>query len=885
MNHKPWPLVAREAELRDFVADLADPATKVFLVFGDEGVGKTRLAQEFLEVAGRSGHPVLRAAASAAAAAIPLGALAHLLPPDVDPGNPVAVFRGVAASLQAASGSTRSRRCVVILVDDLHLLDNTSAMLLHQLLTSNVIRLIGTVRTAASSAHAVEALDLGSATRHVNLPEFSPEQVRAVLFHALGGPVEYTAAQELIRVSGGNALFLRELVSSALVSGILVMKNQMWQLDGPLTHTVRLAQMIRQRLGRFQGDDRILETLALCEPLSMDVLESLAGADAIDGLEHHEIIRVTTEGRRTYCVLAHPLYSETIIERMSHVRKRVIYREQIARISSFRHRRREDSLRIAMWQLAAGDTVEKATLLQAVRLARHAHDYSMVAYMLEGVPEGDLDWEICLMLGEASYHMNRPAEAEKWLCHAQEVAQTDEQLIYATQQRSANLYWFFGGIEATLEVTGEAVERVSSASGRRILIANEAIYRLFTHGCDAALRCLSEVDEIEDIRMRSWGLLQKSLALSWGGNSKVAIEILDDLHGFYFANEPVANRISTVYQRCAADLFRTIILGDCGRLEEAISIARGNFDKATEIRAIELQVWTACYLGRCHLVTGSLREAEFWFTQGSALAREHRHSRPLVFAQAGLAVVAGQYGKSAEARLALQKTNIQDVDTQPIACRHLVILAEAWVTAADGDLRRAVRQLVEGADCAANAGYHLNEAWLLIEAARLNGAASVDRRLAELADGSGNPLVHAWATMAGAMAVAEGERLHAAARECEEQGLYLLAAEGASQAALAYSRMKQWKEASAATGLVDRMTGICGSAKTPGLHVASSFPLTAREREVAGLAARGLTNQEIAERLVLSVRTVDNHLQHTYSKLQINSRRDLTGIIFPSDES
>ena len=51
--------------------------------------------------------------------------------------------------------------------------------------------------------------------------------------------------------------------------------------------------------------------------------------------------------------------------------------------------------------------------------------------------------------------------------------------------------------------------------------------------------------------------------------------------------------------------------------------------------------------------------------------------------------------------------------------------------------------------------------------------------------------------------------------------------------------------------------------------------LSRREMEVAGLVAEGLTNGEIAERLVLSVRTIESHLDHVYSRLGISSRAAL----------
>jgi predicted ATPase/DNA-binding CsgD family transcriptional regulator len=62
-------------------------------------------------------------------------------------------------------------------------------------------------------------------------------------------------------------------------------------------------------------------------------------------------------------------------------------------------------------------------------------------------------------------------------------------------------------------------------------------------------------------------------------------------------------------------------------------------------------------------------------------------------------------------------------------------------------------------------------------------------------------------------------------------------------------------------------------------HVGSwegSEGLTAREREIAMLVARGLSNRDIAARLVISKRTVDAHVNHIFAKLGISSRVQLT---------
>ncbi|HET8758913.1 MAG TPA: helix-turn-helix transcriptional regulator, partial [Solirubrobacteraceae bacterium] len=72
----------------------------------------------------------------------------------------------------------------------------------------------------------------------------------------------------------------------------------------------------------------------------------------------------------------------------------------------------------------------------------------------------------------------------------------------------------------------------------------------------------------------------------------------------------------------------------------------------------------------------------------------------------------------------------------------------------------------------------------------------------------------------------------------------------------------------------------CEGARPPTLLAApEAAELTPREREIALLAAGGESSRTIAARLVISVRTVDNHLQNAYRKLGVSRREDLSRVL------
>nr|BFE76259.1 hypothetical protein GCM10020092_095600 [Actinoplanes digitatis] len=117
------------------------------------------------------------------------------------------------------------------------------------------------------------------------------------------------------------------------------------------------------------------------------------------------------------------------------------------------------------------------------------------------------------------------------------------------------------------------------------------------------------------------------------------------------------------------------------------------------------------------------------------------------------------------------------------------------------------------------------------------------------------------------------EDLFAVAREFAVLGYQLFAAEAAAGAVRIFRQARDPRALAASTLMAD-VLGRCGTMRTPAL-LAIQPALTVRERQVAELAAEGVRSREIADRLYLSPRTVENHLQRVYTKLGVNGRVEL----------
>jgi DNA-binding NarL/FixJ family response regulator len=70
---------------------------------------------------------------------------------------------------------------------------------------------------------------------------------------------------------------------------------------------------------------------------------------------------------------------------------------------------------------------------------------------------------------------------------------------------------------------------------------------------------------------------------------------------------------------------------------------------------------------------------------------------------------------------------------------------------------------------------------------------------------------------------------------------------------------------------LERKTATSGAEQSAG----RASMLTHREMEIAELVCEGLSNRDVADRLVISQRTVESHVEHIMSKLGFNSRTQI----------
>jgi DNA-binding CsgD family transcriptional regulator len=850
---------------------IADPACAIAVVVGAPGVGKTRLAVELLAHAEQIGLPAARVSASGASAALPLGAVAHLLATDstlvddelLDATRQLHRFQQALIAL----GSGRP----VLLVDDAHQLDAASASLVAHAAAAGLVFVVMTVRAGAVLPDALTELAHGDGAVRIDIADLRRESFDTLLHLALGGPVERTTEVELWDATHGNALFVREVVLGAKAAGTLVEEDGVWRRRGQLAKSPRLVDLVQSRLGELAAKAvAAVELLALCQPIGIDELELRIERGVLEELERSGHVVVVPDGRRQNVWLSHPLHADVIRQALPTLRARSILLEFIESVARRGARRREDISRIAIWQLDATGSADPDLLITAARQARQVHAFAQVLRLAEAAMLSRRDLTAALLAGEALYELGSFNDAEQVLADAAPLATTDHDVVRLVAARTRNLFWGCLRTADALAVNRAGADAVTAASARNELLAGEASIEMFSGHPTRALELMKVMPDDGDLRTRVERAIAEAPALAVTGRTEQAIQVAKDGYADHAA---LGDQLAIAHPGTHI-ITEVLALTEAGRLAEAAELAAAGAEVATADRVPIAQIWFATNRARIALIQGRPVTARQHATEAVALSKSFGFDGPCRMALAALSAALALEGDAAAA--ATRVAELERLAPEFGFLREESALAMAWTRVALGD-SAAARAILERAAAQARSRGHLTSAaWLLHDLARLDGATAAAGPLDELTRVCDGALVAARALHARALLTNDPALFDTATDEFDRLGMVLAAAEAAIGAEAVYRRRGDSRRAQARAARATGFEEQCEGATTPGLlRTDSVVPLTRREREIARLAADGASSKQIADRLFLSVRTVDNHLQNVYTKLGITSRARL----------
>ena len=864
-----WPLVGRQAELEVLSAVLADTPAGGVVLAGEAGIGKTRMAREALARAEAAGWGVEWLAATRAAASIPFGAVSHLLPPaERLDDDRLDTLRRTAELL-----AERSRgRPLLLGVDDAHLLDDASAALVHQLTFRGIAVVVATVRTGEPAPDPVIALWKDDLTRRLDLSALSPSATAELLERALGAPVDGVTKEEVLRITGGNPMYLRELVLGGLESGALRQVDKVWRWRGKLADATRLAELVQTRLSTLGETARdAVELVAWGEPLGVGVLERLVGNDAVQAAEDGGLLVLDRSGRRALARLAHPLYGEVLRAALPLGRARAVAERLAAAFGTGALRRRDDLLRVGAWQLEAGMATNPDLLLEAARQAAGRFDHELTERLARAAVDAGGGPTAVRVLAETLEWQGRHAEAVA-VMDGEPPAQGAERARWASI-RAGNLYW---GLERTAQAEEVLQQAALAEEGGEEAVAMLAWILLFDGRLPEAVAVAGRVLDQPQAPAQAlvWAATAAVPALGSLGRLGQALAVAD--RGLAEAR---AHPQDLPWGETQLNLVRCQVLLGAGRLTEARTIADAGYQAAVADRSSEGTGGWAGFRGLVAKAEGRITTAEASLREAVALLDEQDPYRFMHWCLAELASVAALAGDQEAAVGWLERADARAGE----ANRYFdpwVELDKAWVAAAAGELTRAIALATRAADMARASKQFTLEAAALHDVARLGAPTGVRQRLEELVGLLEGRLAALLASSAVALAANDGAALDRVGAAFEDLGALLLAAEAKAAAARAHRAAGRDASANASQERAAALAAACQGARTPGLGPAMPVSvLTPREREVAMLAAAQASSREIATRLHLSVRTVDNYLGRVYAKLGVSSRARLATLL------
>jgi DNA-binding CsgD family transcriptional regulator len=325
-------------------------------------------------------------------------------------------------------------------------------------------------------------------------------------------------------------------------------------------------------------------------------------------------------------------------------------------------------------------------------------------------------------------------------------------------------------------------------------------------------------------------------------------------------------------------VLRCEALNHAGRFDDGESLAEEQYRLALQQGSLEAQAYFAWQLSTTVCDRGRVSTAIRYGREAVALSRQLDRLQLLALCLTHVALAFALSGNVSEARHALSVHDDLDIPSNVYFGVDLM-QARAWTAVAAGNLSQARTFLEEAVSLATKVGDLVGQAAALHGLARIGFAEQAVTQLGGVADAEGE-LIQGRISHVRGLAARDPEALAQASETFDRLGASLLGAEAAADAAVAYRRAGNLRQAKSAERRSQSLADLCDGATTPALQaVEARVRLTQAERGTALLAAKGLSNKQIAKDLYVSIRTVEGQLQRVYHKLGISCRAELAAAL------
>jgi len=905
-------LIGRESERRviePLIAGARVGQSGVLVLVGEAGIGKTALLD--WTASHSAGMAILRATGVEAEQEVPFGGLLQMLRPVLDlidglPG-PQADALGAAFALRAAPAGDRfavgagtlglicraaDRQPLALLVDDAHLLDRPSAEALAfaaRRLLADPVMLLATARSGESGALTeaglpelrIGALDLPSAT--------------ALLAQRRQAPLPSGTIDLLHRATGGNPLALLELSTDS--ERVLRLPP-----DAPVPVPREIALAVKRETGRLDPSARTALLIAAASGGDLALVQLSSGMLGVDGSALDRcvaagVVRIA-EGR---VLFRHPLVRSSVYAGADPQERRAVHRTLAAALPELDLDRRA-------WHLAeaaTGPDDEAAGLLErvAVRATTRGADAVASTAFERGARLSQDDAAgigRLLSAGESAWLAGQGGRAGALLTEALGRAPAPAQRVRAKEVLGAIAARTGSLTDARDILSAAAQEAADFDPETAVVLLSDAVNACFYLGDSAwAMTAVDRSAEllasVVTVRARILGLMAvgtAELLAGRGGMEPVrrAVELLS-----------TSDALRDDPRRLAVLVLAPLFLRESGTGRDLINRAVEEGRRRSAIGTLPMLLF---HLARDHAATDQWPAATSEYHESIRLAREAGQTTDLGASLAGLGWLEGRMGRRADCVTHLaEATQLCEV--------HHISLFRAWAYHGLGDLELGIGSAEEALAHFDDMAALLQKAGvldvdispdpervdILLRLGRAADARRIARDYADRADAKGQPWAMARAQRCLAMTGSDDDAdehfaaalaLHANTLDDFERAKTLLAngsrLRRSRRRAAARAPLREAFEIGDRLGaapLADaaaielRATG----ERPHGRGASVLADLTPQELQIASMLAGGRSTREAASALFLSPKTVEYHLRHVYTKLDIHSRDELARLL------